>query len=205
MMCDIAKGERRVWDLRNTMYADRERYPNTAMKMMFTSNHDENSWSGSEFERMGAAREAMSALTFIWEAAMPLIYTGQEIGYDHSFEFFDRDAIPEELYQANHHTELYRKLIALKHSQAALQAGEQGGRTIEIENNAKDCLMTFVREKGDSRVVAIFNLSPYTIHANYNNGIYAGEYTNAITGERVLLPTNLEQDIEPWGYTLLYK
>ena len=65
--------------------------------------------------------------------------------------------------------------------------------------------MTFVREKGDSRVVAIFNLSPYTIHANYNNGIYAGEYTNAITGERVLLPTNLEQDIEPWGYTLLYK
>ena len=205
MMCDIAKGERRVWDLRNTMYADRERYPNSAMKMMFTSNHDENSWSGSEFERMGAAREAMSALTFAWEAAMPLIYTGQEIGYDHSFEFFDRDAIPEELYQANHHTELYRKLIALKHSQAALQAGEQGGRTIEIENNAKDCLMTFVREKGDSRVVAIFNLSPYTIHANYNNGIYAGEYTNAITGERVLLPINLEQDIEPWGYTLLYK
>ena len=199
MMCDIAKGERRVWDLRNTMYADRERYPNSAMKMMFTSNHDENSWSGSEFERMGAAREAMSALTFVWEAAMPLIYTGQEIGYDHSFEFFDRDAIPEELYQANHHTELYRKLIALKHSQAALQAGEQGGRTIEIENNAKDCLMTFVREKGDSRVVAIFNLSPYTIHANYNNGIYAGEYTNAITGERVLLPINLEQDIEPWG------
>ena len=205
MMCDIAKGERRVWDLRNIMYADRERYPNSAMKMMFTSNHDENSWSGSEFERMGAAREAMSALTFVWEAAMPLIYTGQEIGYDHSFKFFDRDAIPEELYQANHHTELYRKLIALKHSQAALQAGEQGGRSIEIENNAKDCLMTFVREKGDSRVVAIFNLSPYTIHANYNNGIYAGEYTNAITGERVLLPINLEQDIEPWGYTLLYK
>ena len=204
MMCDIAKGERRVWDLRNTMYADRERYPNSAMKMMFTSNHDENSWSGSEFERMGAAREAMTALTFVWEAAMPLIYTGQEIGYDHSFEFFDRDAIPEELYQANHHTELYRKLIALKHTQAALQAGEQGGRTIEIENNAKDCLMTFVREKEDSRVVAIFNLSPYTIHANYNNGIYAGEYTNAITGEKVMLPTHFEQDIEPWSYTLLY-
>ena len=205
MMCDIAKGERRVWDLRNTMYADRERYPNTAMKMMFTSNHDENSWSGSEFDRFGAAREAMTALTFVWEAAMPLIYTGQEVGYNHSFEFFDRDHIPAEKYQANEDTELYRKLIALKHSQPALQAGERGGRTIEIENNAKDCLMTFVREAGDSRVVAIMNLSPYTIHADYNNGIYAGEYTNAITGEKVLLPVHLEQDIEPWGYTLLYK
>ena len=205
MMCDIAKGERRVWDLRNTMYADRERYPNSAMKMMFTSNHDENSWSGSEFDRFGAAREVMTALTFVWEAAMPLLYTGQEVGYNHSFEFFERDHIPAEKYQANEDTELYRKLIALKHSQPALQAGERGGRTIEIENNAKDCLMTFVRELGDSRVVAIMNLSPYTIHADYNNGIYAGEYTNAITGEKVLLPVHLEQDIEPWGYTLLYK
>ncbi len=205
MMCDIAKGERRVWDLRNTMYSDRERYPNSAIKMMFTSNHDENSWSGSEFDRFGAAREVMTVLTFIWEATMPLIYTGQEVGYDHSFEFFERDHIPAEAYKANQDTELYRKLIALKHSQAALQAGERGGRTIEIENNAKDCLMTFVREKGDSRIVAIMNLSPYTVHANYNNGIYAGEYTNAITGEKVLLPLHLEQDIEPWGYTLLYK
>lgn len=205
MMCDIAKGERRVWDLRNTMYADRERYPNSAMKMMFTSNHDENSWSGSEFDRFGAAREVMTALTFVWEAAMPLLYTGQEVGYNHSFEFFERDYIPAEKYQANEDTELYRKLIALKHSQPALQAGERGGRTIEIENNAKDCLMTFVRESGDSRVVAIMNLSPYTIHADYNNGIYAGEYTNAITGEKVLLPVHLEQDIKPWGYTLLYK
>lgn len=205
MMCDIAKGERRVWDLRNTMYADRERYPNSAIKMMFTSNHDENSWSGSEFDRFGAAREVMTALTFVWEAAMPLLYTGQEVGYNHSFEFFERDYIPAEKYQECEDTELYRKLIALKHSQPALQAGERGGRTIEIENNAKDCLMTFVRESGDSRVVAIMNLSPYTIHVDYNNGIYAGEYTNAITGEKVLLPVHLEQDIEPWGYTLLYK
>ena len=95
---------------------------------------------------------------------MPLIYTGQEVGYDHSFAFFDRDHIPAEQYQPCKDTELYRKLIALKHSEAALQAGERGGRMIEIENNAKDCMMTIVREVGDSRVVAILNLSPYTIH-----------------------------------------
>ena len=204
MMCDIAKGERRVWDLRNTMYADRERYPNSAMRMMFTSNHDENSWSGSEQSRFGKALEVMTALTFLWEASMPLLYTGQEMGYDHSFEFFDKDPIPEE-YQNKELSELYRKLIALKHSQPALQAGERGGRTIEIENNAKDCLMTFVREVEGSRVVAILNLSPYTVHANYNNGIYAGTYTDAITGEEVILPVHLEQDIKPWGYTILYK
>ena len=173
------------------------------MRMMFTSNHDENSWSGSEWSRFGDSLEVMTALTFLWEAAMPLLYTGQEIGYDHSFEFFDKDHIPS--YQANAHTELYRKLINLKHSQKALQAGERGGRFIEIENNAKDCLMTFVREKDDSRVYAIMNLSPYTVHVDLNNGIYAGNYKNAMTGEDVLLPVHLEYDIKPWAYTILYK
>ena len=205
IMCDIAKGARRVWDLRNAMHAERQRYPREAMRLSFTSNHDENSWSGSEQSRFGRALEVMTAMTFLMPSTMPLIYTGQEVGYDHSFAFFDRDPIPEELYKEGYATELYRRLADLKHSQRALDSGERGGDVIEIENNAKDCMMTFVREVEGSRVVAIMNLSPYTIHASFNNGIYAGEYTNAMTGERCILPLHLEQDIEPWGYTLLYK
>ena len=203
MMCDIAGGVRRVWDLRNTLYADREKYPKSAIRMMFTSNHDENSWSGSEFTRFGAALEVMTALTFLWEASLPLIYTGQEVGYDHSFEFFDRDTLPSLV--ANEHTQLYSRLINLKHTQRALDSGERGGRIIEIENNAKDCIMTFVRESDDSRVVAILNLSPYTIHADFNTGIYAGPYYNAITGEQTTLPPHVEQDLAPWEYTILHK
>jgi hypothetical protein len=76
---------------------------------------------------------------------------------------------------------------------------------IEIENNAKDCMMTFVREKGDSRVVAIVNLSPYVIHADFRTGIYAGTYKNAITGEQVVLSDHVERDIEPWAYQILVK
>ena len=203
LMCDIAGGARRVWDLRNTLYADRDKYPASAIRMMFTSNHDENSWSGSEFARFGTALEVMTALTFLWEASLPLIYTGQEVGYDHSFEFFDRDTLPSLV--ANEHTQLYRRFINLKHTQRALDSGERGGRIIEIENNAKDCIMTFVREKGDSRVVAILTLSPYTIHADFNTGIYAGSYYNAMTGEQTTLPSHVEQDIAPWGYTILHK
>lgn len=203
MMCDIAKGARRVWDLRNTLYADREKYPPRAMRMMFTSNHDENTWSGSEFTRFGDALDVMTALTFLWEAAMPLIYTGQEIGFDRSFAFFDRDPIVD--YRPDRHTELYRRFVALKHGEKALQAGERGGRMIEIENNAKDCIMTFVREMDDSRVVALLNLSPYTIHADFNTGIYAGRYIDAMSGEETELPAHVERDMAPWSYTVLRK
>ena len=205
IMVDIAKGARRVCDLRNAIHSERARYPREAMRMSFTSNHDENSWSGSEQSRFGAALEVMTAMTFLMPSTMPLIYTGQEVGYDHSFEFFERDAIPEEKYREGYATRLYRSLAALKHSECALCAGERGGEMIEIENNAKDCMMTFVREVEGSRVVAMMNLSPYTIHADFRTGIYAGEYKDAITGERVVLDDHVERDIEPWGYQILVK
>ena len=205
IMCDIAKGGRRVWDLRNAIHNQRARYPKEAMRMSFTSNHDENSWSGSEQSRFGRALEVMTAMTFLMPSTMPLIYTGQEVGYDHSFEFFDRDPIPVERYCENRTTELYRRLCALKHSEAALAAAERGGEMIEIENNAKDCMMTFVREVRGSRVVAIVNLSPYTIHADFRTGIYAGEYRNALTDERYTLADHVEADFEPWQYKILVK
>lgn len=205
IMCDIAKGARRVWDLRNAMHAERQRYPREAMRLSFTSNHDENSWSGSEQSRFGRALEVMTAMTFLMPSTMPLIYTGQEVGYDHSFAFFDRDPIPEEVYKEGYATELYRRLADLKHSQRALDSGQRGGDVIEIENNAKDCMMTFVREVADSRVVAIVNLSPYTIHADFRTGIYAGMYRDAISGERVILDEHVERDIAPWHYQILVK
>ena len=205
IMCDIAKGARRVWDLRNAIHAERAKYPREAMRMSFTSNHDENSWSGSEQQRFGSALEVMTAMTFLMPSTMPLIYTGQEVGYNHSFEFFERDAIPAEAYVENRTAELYRRLTSLKHKEAALAAGERGGEMIEIENNAKDCMMTFVREVDGSRVVAIMNLSPYTIHADFRTGIYAGKYYDALSGERVVLDDHVERDIAPWQYQILVK
>ncbi len=205
IMCDIAKGARRVWDLRNAIHSERAKYPREAMRMSFTSNHDENSWSGSHQARFGAALDVMTAMTFLMPSTMPLIYTGQEVGYDHSFEFFERDAIPAECYVENRSTELYRRLSALKHRELALAAGERGGEVIEIENNAKDCMMTFVREVRGSRVVAIVNLSPYTIHADFRTGIYAGKYIDALSGERVVLEDHVERDIAPWQYQILVK
>jgi glycosidase len=205
IMCDIAKGARRVWDMRNAIHWERAKYPREAMRMSFTSNHDENSWSDSEQSRFGAALDVMSVMTFLMPSTMPLIYTGQEVGYNHSFEFFERDAIPTEAYVENRTTELYRRLTSLKHKERALAAGERGGEMIEIENNAKDCMMTFVREVDGSRVVAIVNLSPYTIHADFRTGIYAGKYYDAITGERVVLSDHVERDIAPWQYQILVK
>lgn len=201
LMNDVAQQRCRLWPLREWIYADRQRYPRHAVRMTFTSNHDENSWSGSEFERMGQAREIMAVLTFLWPQSLPLIYTGQEVGYDHSFAFFERDPMPH--YAANETTDLYRRLIELKRQNPALRSGELGGEVIEIHNNAEDCLMVMVREVAGNRVVAELNLSPYTIHADYNTGIYAGTYENQMSHQVEELPSHVERDLAPWSYRIL--
>lgn len=200
-MCDVAQGKSRVWALRDVIYSDEQRFPAWAMRMTFTSNHDENSWSGSEFARFGNALEAMSALTFLLPHSIPLIYTGQEFGYDHSFLFFDKDPMPK--IAPNRYTDFYRTMCRMKHSYNALRAGERGGEWIEINNNAPDCLMTFTRESAEECIVGIFNLSPYCVFRDFHTGIYAGEYTDVLSGERTTLYEHEWGDVEPWSYRIL--
>ena len=65
--------------------------------------------------------------------------------------------------------------------------------------------MTFVREVEGNRVVAVMNLSPYTIHADFHTGIYQGEYTDAMTGNCIVMPYHVEQDLPAWSYRILIR
>ena len=203
LMNDVAQQKVRVTSLRDYMYADQKRYPKSAMRLTFTSNHDENSWNGTEFERMGAAAEVMSVFSFVAPRALPLIYTGQEYGYNHRFAFFDRDSMPD--FEYNEYTRRYERLAKLRHENPALAGGEKGGDLVEIRNNAEDCMMILVREVMENRVIAIMNLSPYTIHADYYTGIYAGMYTDVMTGEEYEYRGHIEEDMRPWEYRLLIR
>ena len=65
--------------------------------------------------------------------------------------------------------------------------------------------MTFVRESGDDRVVCMMNVSPYAIHADFNTGIYAGTYRDAVNGGDFELVGHVERDMAPWEYHILTK
>ncbi|KAA2649582.1 alpha-amylase, partial [Alistipes onderdonkii] len=49
----------------------------------------------------------------------------------------------------------------------------------------------------------VMNLSPYAIHADYYTGIYAGMYTDAMTGVACELRGHVEEDMAPWSYRIL--
>ena len=135
LLNDIAQGKKGAEELAEYVAMDAEKNPSEAFRLMFTSNHDENSWAGTEFERMGNAAKAMAVLTFTLPNGQPLIYTGQEMGWNKRFEFFEKDPIPA--WEKNGYTDFYKWLVTLRHDNPALAAGEKGGKfeVISTEND----------------------------------------------------------------------
>ncbi len=196
---DIAQGKKSASDLRVLLAKYGEEFPASAYRMMFTSNHDENSWNGTEFERMGDAAATMAALTYVLPQSLPLIYTGQEIGYDHRFAFFEKDPVPA--WEPNEWSEFYKRLNALRHANPALAGGERGGEMTYMGGAVAD-VMAFTRTAGDNKVVCLFNLSgsPQAVIPTAEVG---GDFIDAMTGEPHPIVPGEEFSLGPWEYLIL--
>jgi len=122
--------------------------------MNMITNHDLNSWEGTEFKRLGILTDAFAVLSYTLPG-MPLIYTGQEVGMDRPFEFFEKDKAPD--WTENDFTRFYRTLNALKHSRPELAAGKQGGRMIRYATSDPN-IYIFERNLEGNRTIVGANL-----------------------------------------------
>lgn len=151
MMNRVAQGKEGVEDLwRYFQHADSTIRPE-AIRMNFTSNHDENTWAGTEQERMGEAKDLFAAFTF-FIPGMPLIYTGQLSGNHHRLEFFEKDCI-DRVEDAPERA-LYHQLVALRHTNPDLRSPELGARMERL-----DCDNTAIFAARRGATLGIFNMS----------------------------------------------
>ena len=193
-----------VKDLKEYLERDDQKYPAPAMRLMFTSNHDENSWAGTEFERMGDAHKTFAALTFVLPKSQPLIYTGQEIGLNRRLAFFEKDSIEElvDLEYGKEYRDFYKGLTAFRHNNSVLAAGANVAPVVYVED-APEAVLAFTRENEENKVLCIFNFSaePQTITLSENA---AGKY-NCLCGEQREYAAGDVVELEPWAYMLLSK
>ena len=160
--------------------------------MSFTTNHDENSWNGTVYERLGDAVEIMTVLTYVMPG-MPLIYSGQEYGLDRRLEFFKKDFIPK---RASPFMALFTKLNTLKKTSNALDVGKYAASTNSLEIANPD-VIAFSRNKGDDRLVFVGNLSNVPQQVSLADN---GTYTGVFTGEEVQINS---LNLGPWAYILV--
>ncbi|MEO0724178.1 MAG: alpha-amylase family glycosyl hydrolase [Bacteroidota bacterium] len=152
-------------------------------QMQFTSNHDENSWAGTEFERMGDGHQAFALLTATFNG-MPLIYTGMEAAMDKRLEFFTKDEVPWGDYQ---YTDFYRTLFNLKHQNEALWNGEYGGELVKVPTGNDEYIYTFAREKNGDQVFVMINLSSESQVYSLEGDAHLGSYASAFGGEEMTI------------------
>ncbi len=151
---EIAKGEQTFEDLDSLFERDSKRFPENAYRMYFTSNHDENSWNGTDPEMYGDNFENFAVLSATVKG-MPLIYNGQESDLDKRLEFFEKDEIEWKNYK---YADFYKMLLTLNTENEALWNGDFGGETIRVES--PEGTYAFKRKKGDHEIwVAINNNS----------------------------------------------
>ena len=126
-------------------------YPADSYLMNMITNHDLNSWEGTEFERLGNLQGAFAVLTFTLPG-MPLIYTGQEVALDRAFEFFDKDEQPA-WDSKPEVVNFYKILTTLRHTRPELAAGDKGA-AVEALPTASPDVIAFRR----GNVLTIANL-----------------------------------------------
>ena len=196
-----------VADLKEYLSRDDEKYPAPAMRLMFTSNHDENSWAGTEFERMGDAHKAFAALTFVLPKSQPLIYTGQEIGLSRRLEFFEKDSVVElvDLNYGKEYREFYKALCAFRHGNAALAAGNDVAPIVFVEGEGtSENVLAFTREKDDNKVLCIFNFSAEPANVTITEAA-AGEYGCTCCNTTKTLEAGDVVELGAWEFMLLSK
>jgi len=182
-------------DIDALLAANQSRYQ-VGYKMHFTSNHDENSWAGTEFDRMGVGHQAFAVLVATFDG-MPLIYSGQESAMDKRLEFFEKDLIEWGDYA---YADFYKRLLALKHRNQALWNGEHGGALVKIPTGQDEAVYAFTREKNGDQVVVVINLSNAPQDIRLEGTDYVGTYTDIFTEEEVNLGEGASMQLSPWAY-----
>ena len=176
-------------------------YPQKVMRLLGVSNHDQNSWEGTEFERFGDALPAAMVLSFVSEG-IPMIYNGQEAGYDKRLEFFERDPI---VWQQHPHGDLYQQLIALKKNYSPLWNSDWGARMIPVHHNAEGNVLSFVRQDEQHTVFAVFNLSAKPQQLNFQHQLHHGDFTDYFSQQSQHFDATTELKLPAWGYRVFVR
>lgn len=199
-MNSVARGEKSADSLRKDLNDMNSEFGPHAIPMLFTSNHDENSWSGTEFERMGDAALQMAAFTFVLPG-IPLIYTGQEVGNTKRLEFFEKDTLQpsDNLY----YTQFYKRLIAFKKNTDALQVPPYGGVLKERPHTGPSSVFAFTRETPDNRVLALFNFADQPVSFRLTGKQADGTYIDWKDQTLYNVTSEHTWEMEPHGFRIL--
>ncbi|HMU46941.1 MAG TPA: alpha-amylase family glycosyl hydrolase [Chitinophagaceae bacterium] len=197
---DYYKGKMSPDDL----YSVLKRYDDlgdSTMRAWFTTNHDENSWNGTEYEKYGNMAAALAVFSATWNG-IPLLYSGQELPNKKRLEFFEKDTI--QWIGENKLEDFYTKLLQLHSDNPALRGGDPSVMTFRLKTNQPGKLFAFLRRKENDEVLVFLNLSADHLHIDILDGRISGVYSEVFSDQITDFSATASLELKGWSY-LVYK
>ncbi len=146
----LMKNEIKLLEIKNNLETYLH-YPKKNLKLFFTSNHDENSWNGTEYEKYSINAKAFAVLAFTWYG-MPLIYSGQEIPNYKRLAFFEKDQLD---WPNNLNLDLFYQKLSSLHK---LISNEEAVLEVLITEK-NETVFAFFKKSASDTLLIILNLS----------------------------------------------
>lgn len=175
---------------------------NHSMRAWFTSNHDENTWNGTEYEKYGAIAKPLAVFSSTWNG-IPLVYSGQELPNKKRLEFFEKDAI--EWNGKYEMADFYKTLNQLKSTNKALLGGDTSVKTYFVKTSADDKILAYIRKNAEDEVLVLLNMSKQDVKFNLIDSEVSGEFKEIFTGENRDLSANKTVNFKTGGYAVYVK
>ena len=167
------------------------------MKAWFTSNHDENSWNGTEYEKYGEAAKALAVLSCTWPG-IPLIYNGQELPNHKRLRFFEKDTIEWKDTYLLH--DFYKTLLTLHAHHPALNGDANTAPVYRLHTSANEHILAYLRKKGKKEVLVLLNLSNKGLNVSVDSEMVKGKFTDVFNNIENDFEANNNITLAPWSY-----
>ncbi len=163
------------------------------IKAWFTTNHDENTWNGTEYEKYGDMAKALAVFSCTWQG-IPLIYSGQEMPNHKRLEFFEKD--PIEWTGKYELAEFYKTLFALHSSHPALSTDVPVQKVAVSDPN----IIAYVRRSQGREVLVLLNLSKNRVRFDMKDESVKGRFKNIFSAADNDFTSTRSFDMQPWEF-----
>jgi len=180
----------------------KDSFPSAAYRSYYTSNHDENSHTGTEYDKFGDAAHALAVFSCTWNG-VPMLYSGQELPNLKKLAFFDKDVIEWTGKYELH--DYYKTLLSLHKHNPALRTSDPNAITINLQTDKPSQVMAFIRKYGHAEILVILNLSPEYFWTEVTDIHLTGTFTNVFSGADFDFSSNKFFELLPWGYLVYQK
>ncbi len=165
--------------------------------LYFTSNHDENSWNGSEYERYGEAALLFAALSCLIPDSIPLIYSGQELPLHRRLKFFDKDEIGFNA-ESPSLQDWYKKLLGLRHNTPWYKSHDHAPFMLNALTDDERIFSIHIGEGKAQNIIAFFNLSNQAALFYLRTEGLSKKYKNVLSDS--LIEPLYEREVNLKGY-----